>query len=192
MKRLLTLLIPALLWGATATVVPDADNTSGSFVTAPLFSKVNDDIDAPNGTVITSPNNPSVAAIFDITCPSDMDTATDANLRVRARQNNVSRNITLAVSWSATAATNFSTGTLNKTAQQNYASGSIGSLSISKATCDASTLSVTPTTSGTGTAATADIDALNLDITYTVATAQPARRVISVARHSVLAMRRMQ
>ena len=180
------MLISGLLSAATATVVPDGDNTSGSFATAPLFSKVNDDIDSPNGTVITSPNNPSAAVIFDITCPSDTGTVTDANLRIRARQNNVSRNITVTASWSATASTNVVTGTLNKTALQDYTSGAIGSLSISKATCDASTISATPTTSGTGTAANADIDAINLDITYTVAVAQPARRVVMVAQ------RRMQ
>lgn len=175
-------LLALLFWFATSTIVPDGDNTTGSFTTTPLWSKVSDDIDSPDGTVITSPNNPSVAVIFDITCPGNLGTLTDANLRIRARQNNVSRNVSFVVSWSATATTDISTGTLNKTALQDYASGNQAGLSISKSTCDASTISVTPTTTGTGAAGTANIDALNLDVTYTEAATGPRRKMIIALR----------
>lgn len=172
-----------LLYAATAFVAPDADNATGSWTTTPLFSKVNEDIDTPDGTVITSSNNPSTPTndvIFDVTCPADVETITEANLRIRAREQGSSgRTISFAVSWSATAATDFNTGTLTATLA-NYASGNQTGLSISKATCDASTIKVAPTTSGTGPAEKAEIDAFNIDIVYTPAAPPTRSRAVVV------------
>ena len=173
-----------LLWAATATVVPTGDNSTGSWTTAPLWSSVDDDIDSPDAAVITSGNNPSTPSndvIFNVTCPSDVGTITEANLRIRAReQGSSSRSIGFAVSWSATTATNFNTGNLTSSLA-NYASGNQTGLSISKSTCDSSTFKVAPTTSGSGPAEKAEIDSFNLDITYTVAANQPPlRRTITL------------
>jgi hypothetical protein len=176
---LTALLSVALAAQTAATIAPADDSATGGFSTTPLWSKINEDIDSPDGTVITSGNNPSAIVTFTVTCPADLETITEANLRLRARQNNVSRNISAAVSWSATSATNFNTSTLNKTALQNYASGNQTGLSISKATCDSSTLSFTPTTTGTGAAAQMTVDTFNLDITYT-AKARKAKPVVMV------------
>ncbi|MGH9805169.1 MAG: hypothetical protein ACRD4D_08345, partial [Candidatus Acidiferrales bacterium] len=168
-----------LLWAATGTVAPTGDNTTGSWSTAPLWSKVNDDIDAPDGTTISSPTNPATPTndvIFNVTCPGDTGAITEANLRIRARKSAASgREISFAVSWSATAATNFSTGNLTDTLA-NYASGNQTGLSISKGTCDASTLKVAPTTSGSGAGRQGLIDSFNLDITYAVSADQPPLR----------------
>jgi hypothetical protein len=166
--------ICGLLWAATGTVAPDGDNTTGSWTTAPLFSKVDEDIDSSDGNLILSPNNPSSPTndvIFEITTPADVGTITEANLRVRASKGSGGtcpvtggRDISLAVSWSATTATNFSTGSLGGAA--NYESGNQTGLSISKATADASTLRLAPSTSGGGPGRQACVDTLNLDIAY--------------------------
>jgi hypothetical protein len=171
-----------LLWALTGLVAPDGDNSTGSWSTPPLWSKLREDIDSPDGTVITSSNNPSSPTndlVFDVTCPADLDTATAANLRVRGRKASGGRDISFAVSWSATAATNFNTGVLT-TSLADYASGNQTGLSISKASCDASTVTISPTTSGGGPATTAEIDTVNLDLTYSGATAQAplSRRMI--------------
>ena len=170
-----------LLWAATATVVPTGDNTTGSWITTPLWQSVDDDIDSPDAAVITSGNNPTTPTndvIFNVTCPSDVGTITEANLRIRARElGNSSRTIRFAVSWSATTATDFNTGNLTSS-QANYASGNKTGLSISKSTCDSSTLKVAPTTAGSGPAEKAEIDSFNLDITYTAANQPPRRRTI--------------
>lgn len=180
----LAALFPLLLWAAAGTVAPTGDNTTDSWSTTPLWSKVNEDIDSPNGTVIVSGNNPGTPAndvIFTVTCPSDVGTITTANLRIRAReQGNSGRTISFAVSWSATTATNFSTGNLTATLA-NYESTNQTGLSITKSTCDASTIKVAPTTSGTGPAENAEVDAFNIDITYTGAANQPPlRRTITL------------
>lgn len=180
--RLISLTLLACVWlsaQTAATIAPAGDDTAGGFSSAPLFSKINEDIDSPDGTVITSGNNPSSLVRFTVSCPADVATITEANLRLRARQNDVNRNISAAVAWSATAATDFNTSTLNKTALQNYASGNQTGLSISKAACNSSTLSFTPTTTGTGTAAQMTVDTLNLDIVYTAFT-RKAKPVVVV------------
>jgi hypothetical protein len=174
--------LTGMLWALTAFVVPDGDNSTGSWSSTPLWSKVDEDIDSPDGTVITSPNNPSSPSndvVFDVTCPSDLDTVTAANLRIRARKASGGRNESFDVSWSATAATKFNTGVLT-TSLANYASGNQTGLSMSKASCDASTIRIAPTTSGGGPATDAEIDAVNLDLTYTATTAQAplGRRMI--------------
>ena len=138
----------------------------------------------PDAAVITSGNNPSTPSndvIFNVTCPSDVGTITEASLRIRAReQGNSGRTISFAISWSATAATDFSTGALTSSLA-NYSSGNKTGLSISKSTCDSSTFKVAPTTSGSGPAEKAEIDSFNLDITYTVAANQPPlRRTITL------------
>lgn len=186
MRRLITLLIcivgtAVLLWAATAAVVPDGDNTTGSWTTTPLWQSVDEDIDSPDAAIITSPNNPGTPSndvVFDVTCPSDLDTVTEANLRIRAReQGNSGRTISSAVSWSATTTTDFNTGNLTST-MSNYASGNKTGLNISKATCDASTLKVAPTTAGGGAAERAEIDSFNLDITYTAQTGPKVNKVL--------------
>lgn len=168
-----------LLHAATAAVAPSSDNSTGSWITAPLWPSVDDDIDSPDGTVITSGNNPSTPTndvVFNVTCPSDVGTISEANLRIRAREQGASsRTISFAVSWSATASTDFNTGALTSSLS-NYASGNKTGLSISKSTCDSSTFKVAPTTSGSGPAEKAEIDTFNLDITYTVAANQPPLR----------------
>jgi hypothetical protein len=174
--------LAGMLWALNAFVAPDGDNSTGSWSSTPLWSKVDEDIDSPDGTVISSPNNPSSPSndvVFDVTCPSDVDTVTAANLRVRARKAGGGRDESFAVSWSATAATNFNTGVLT-TGLANYASGNKTGLSISKSSCDASTITIAPTTSGGGPATSSEIDAVNLDLTYTAATAQAplSRRMI--------------
>ncbi len=175
----------ALLWALTATVAPDGDNTAGGWGTAPLWSKVDDDIDTPDATIITSGNNPGTPTndvIFDVTCPGDVGTITAANLRIRAReQGNSGRTITLSVSWSATAATTFSTGALTASLA-DYASTNQTGLSISKATCDASTLKAAPTTTGSGAAENAEIDGVNLDITYDAGAASTVNKVLITRR----------
>jgi len=167
----LVLLLCALgLRADTATVVPDGDNSTDAWVSTPLFSKVDDDIDSPDATVVETGNNPSSPAndaVFDITCPAGLSEITEANLRVRARQGNGgARNTALVAVWSATAATNVSTGTLTDSLA-NYASGNQTGLSISKAACDASTITLQPSTSGGGSPETVEVDAINLDIVYT-------------------------
>ena len=156
----------------SATVAPAADSSTGSWTTTPLWSKVNEDIDSPNATVIVSGNNPGTPSndvVFTVTCPGDLATITEANLRIRAReQGNSGRSISFAVSWSASGSTNFNTGNLTSSLA-NYASGNQTGLSVSKSTCDASTISVAPTTTGSGPGEKAEIDAFNLDIVYTVA-----------------------
>jgi hypothetical protein len=168
-----------LLWAGAGSVVPTSDNATGSWTTTPLWEKVDDDIDSPDATVIVSGNNPATPAndvLFNVTCPADVGTITDANLRIRAReQGNSGRTISFAVSWSATTATNLNTGNLTSSLA-NYASGNQTGLSISKSTCDSSTLKVAPTTAGSGAAERAEIDAFNLDITYTPAANQPPLR----------------
>ena len=62
----------------------------------------------------------------------------------------------------------------------NYSSGNQSGLSISKSVCDSSTITIAPTTAGGGPATSAEIDTLNLDLTYSVATekAPLSRRMI--------------
>lgn len=189
-KRKLALLLSVLfgcavlLLALTGTVAPDGDNNTGGWATTPLWSKVDDDIDAPDATVIVSPNNPSSPGddvVFDLTCPADVGTITDANLRVRAREQGGARNVSLDLKWSATTATDFSTGNLTTTLT-NYASGNQTGLSISKSTCDASTIRANPTTSGGGSPENAEIDAFNLDITYTAAAGGTANRLLITQR----------
>jgi hypothetical protein len=157
------------LWAATGTVAPDGDNTTGSWTTTPLFSKVNEDIDSPDGTFITSPNNPSSAneVIFEVTCPADVGTITEANLRARAKKSaSGGREVRLnLVYWSATTATNYQSGNLTTTFEE-ISSGNKTGLSISKATCDGSTINIVPTTTGTGPGRAINLDTFNLDITY--------------------------
>lgn len=179
---LLLVLLPALallVWALSATVAPDGDSAAGSWSPTPLWSRVDDDIDAPDGVVITSSNNPASPAndvIFGVTCPADVGAITDAELRIRARElGNSGRTITLAMNWSATAATDFSTGALTATLA-NYSSGLKTGLSVSKSQCDASTLKVAPTTAGGGSPENAEVDSLNLEITYDVATGGRKRR----------------
>ena len=171
---ILLLGLAGVLWALTAFVAPDGDNSTGSWSSTPLWSKVDEDIDSPNGTVITSsnyPSSPSNDVVFDVTCPADVDTVTEANLRVRTRKASGGRDISFAVSWSATAATNFNTGVLT-TSLANYASGNQTGLAVSKSSCDSSTITIAPTTSGGGPATTAEIDTVNLDLTYSAATAK--------------------
>jgi hypothetical protein len=170
------------LWALTGRATPSADTAAtGGFTAAPLWSKINDTPDdADDSTVITSGSNPSTIATFSVVCPADVGTITAAALRIRAKQNNVTRNISVAVAWSATAGTSFNTGTLNKTALTNYTSGSIGSLNISKAACDASTISFTPTTTGTSTGAVMTVDSFGLDITYTAGAARKSKPVVVI------------
>jgi hypothetical protein len=173
-----------LLWAATGTVAPDGDNTTGSWTTAPLFSKVNEDIDAPDGTVINSPNNPATPTndvIFDITCPSDVGTITEANLRLRsAKSASAGRTIGFTARWSATAATDFSASNINET-MTTRASGNQTGLSISKSACDASTLKIETTTSGTGAGRAHVVDTFNLDITYDAGAARKRAVIAKLA-----------
>ncbi|OFV98237.1 MAG: hypothetical protein A3F68_10090 [Acidobacteria bacterium RIFCSPLOWO2_12_FULL_54_10] len=156
------------------------NGASGSWTTAPLWSKVDDDLDSPDGTVIVSANNlstPSNDVYFALTCPSDVDTVTAATLRIRAReQGNSGRSISLFTVWSATSSTDVNTGTMSSTLSNYSSSGS--SLSISKATCDSSTLQVRPTTTGSGSAERAEIDGINLDITYSTASSPNVNRLL--------------
>ena len=174
----------ALLLALTGTVAPDGDNDTGGWSTTPLWSKVDDDIDAPDGTVIVSPNNPSSPSddvVFDVTCPGDVGTITEANLRLRAREQGGARNVSLDLKWSATTTTDFSTGNLTTT-MTNYASGNQTGLSISKSTCDASTIRANPTTTGGGSPEKAEIDSFNLDIIYTAAAGGTVNRLLITQR----------
>lgn len=178
----LLLAAAVLLWAATARVAPSSDVDIGGFSATPLWEKISENIDSPDGVVITSGNNPSALVSFGVTCPADVDTITEANLRIRARQNDVGRNISANVSWSASSATDFNTGTLNKTALQNYQSGAV-TVSVNKTACNASTLMFTPTTTGTGPAAVMTVDTFNLEITYTAGAARKRTVVIASAKH---------
>ena len=161
-----------VLWALTAFVAPDGDNTTGSWSSTPLWSKVNEDIDLADGTTITSSNNPSSPSndvVFEVSCPAGADTITEANLRIRTRKASGGRDVSFAVSWSATGATDFNTGVVT-TSLANYASGNQTGLAISKSSCDSSTVTIAPTTSGGGPATTVEIDTVNLDISYSEAT----------------------
>lgn len=175
------LLFCSLLLADTATVVPDGDNSTDSWSSTPLWSNVDEDIDSPGGDTISSGNNPSSPAnnvVFDVTCPANLSELTEANLRVRAQKNNNNRTLTLALSWSATAATNFNAALT--TGMANYASGNQTGLSVSKAVCDSSTITIAPATGGgSGQPTSASVDGVNLDITYT---ASSGRREVQIVR----------
>ena len=145
---------------------------------------MDDDIDAPDGTLIVSPNNPKNPEnnlTFDVTCPGDVGTITEANLRIRAREQGGARSVNMDIKWSATTATDFNTGALT-TSFVNYASGNQTGLSISKSSCDASTIRANPTTTGSGSPENAEIDSFNLDITYTAAAGSTVNRLLITQR----------
>ena len=184
--RLTRSVAPLLLWlllavsaqTDTATVAPGRDNTTDSWTTTPLWSKINEDIDSPNGTAITSPSNPTSPGdniVFTITCPGNVQTITEANLRVRANKaQDGARSVHLQAHWSATPSTDFEVVFI-PTTMANYASGNKTGLSISKATCDSSTIEIDPSNSGTGSGSKIGIDTYNLDITYTPTGGGPPR-----------------
>lgn len=179
--------ICGLLWAATATVTPDGDNATGGWSTTPLWQDIDEDIDSPDGQVITSPNNPGVTneINFTVTCPADVGTVTSANLRVRARKSAAAgRTVTLTqVSWTGSGTLQnpniaFSTGALTENLT-NYASGS-QSVSVTKAQCDASLMAIVPQTTGTGAGRAAVVDTFNLDIVYDAAGGGRKRVVIAL------------
>jgi len=176
---LLCLFASLLLWAATAAVVPTSDNSTGSWSTAPLWSSVDDDIDSPDGSTIASPTNPATPTndvIFNVTCPSNVGSISEANLRIRSRKSaSGGRTISFTASWSATGATTFSASDINEILA-NRESGNQTGLSISKSACDASTMKIASSTGGTGGGRQHVADSVNLDITYTVSADQPPLR----------------
>lgn len=177
---LLVLCVPALVFAATATVVPTGDSSIDTWITSPLWSKVDEDIDSPGGDIITSPTNPATPTndiVFTVTCPSDVGTITAANLRIRAGVNSVAgKTASVVASWSANAGNNVSTGTLTTT-PTNYNTNQTG-LSISGGTCNSSTFKVAPTTAGSGSSVKVNVDAINLDITYTASSGKGKRKQV--------------
>lgn len=166
----LVLALPALLlFAATATLVPDGDKATAAWGAEPLWSKIAEDIDSPDGVVITSPGNPSPSNTveFDVTCPADVGLVTGITARLRAREQGKSpRSISLSLRWTPTGTTNIIyTGNL-KAEMTDYNRSQRG-MKIDKAACDASTLSVIPNLYGTGPGEFAEIDTINLDLTYT-------------------------
>jgi hypothetical protein len=172
-------LLPVALMASTATVVPTSDTTTDTWTTTPLFSKVAEDIDSHDGTAIVSPNNPVATTndiVFGVTCPADTGTVTAANLRIYIGETNGGgRTTTGSFTWSATAATNISVADLTG-GMAERASGNQTGLSISKATCDASTVTISVNTTGTGKANIISADTVNIDITYTPSAAR--RRLV--------------
>lgn len=176
-----------ILWAATATVAPDGDNATGGWSTTPLWENIDEDIDSPDGSVITSPNDPAVTneINFTVTCPADVGTITSATLRVRARKSAAGgRNIALStVSWTGAGTLQnpdiaFDTGIMSENLT-NFASASTP-VSVTKAQCDASLMAIVPETTGTGPGRAAVVDTFNLDIVYDAAGGGRKRVVIAL------------
>lgn len=158
----------SVVFASSWTVVPDNDVLTNSWTTTPLWSKIDDDIDSPDGTVITSPDNPSSPADdinFTLTNISD-SLVTDANIRVRTRRSTGSRNVHLNLSWftfDGTLLLSFNTTDLTDVLE-DYASG-VTLVSVVKENFNSSYILAKPVTKDTGTATAIEIDTINLDIT---------------------------
>jgi hypothetical protein len=165
------------IWASTATVVPTGDSATDSWNSTPLYSKVDEDIDSPGADTISSGSNPTAPGsdiVFTVTCPADVDTITSANLRIYIGETNGGgRTTSGSFTWSATTATNISVANLAG-GMAERTSGNQPGLSISKAACDSSTITISTDTTGTGKANVISMDAVNIDITYT-ATSGPTR-----------------
>lgn len=159
---------------ATVTAVPDSDQLSDSWTSTPLWSKVDDDLDAPDGTVIVSPNNPGAGHEIEFSLDDPVPTGEEVDtveLRIRARKVSSTKTVTLKVilrDGADAEVASFTTPALSQTLS-NYSSGTINVANISKAAWAGYDVRVEPSTTGGGSPNQIEIDALNIDLVTVVA-----------------------
>lgn len=160
---------------AIVTAVPDSDQITDAWTSTPLWSKVDDDLDAPDGTVIVSPNNPGLAEAIEFTLDAPVPTGEEVDtveLRIRARKVSSTKTMTLKVilrDGADAEVASFTTPALSQTLT-NYSSGTINVANISKDAWANYDVRVEPSTSGGGSPNQIEIDALNVDLVTVVAT----------------------
>lgn len=160
---------------ATVTAVPDSDQLTDAWTSTPLWSKVDDDIDAPDGTVIVSPNNPGAGQEIEFTLDDPVPAGEEVDtveLRIRARKVSSTKTMTLKVILRDSAdaeVASFTTPALSQTLT-NYSGGTINVANIPKAAWADYDVRVEPSTTGGGAPNQIEIDALNVELVTVVAT----------------------
>ncbi|HDZ54819.1 MAG TPA: hypothetical protein ENI19_03085 [Candidatus Nealsonbacteria bacterium] len=157
------------------TLTPDADLATGTWGLTPLFSKVNEDIDSPDGITISTTSRKDTVKFGLTDSSADVGTVTAINIRVRISATpDTYHNLDTFVKSSDGAITfaSFSFDSLSPT-MTSLTSGDIA-VSMTKAQMDDAIFEIKSADKGKADPGDWVIDATNLDITYTPTAIFPA------------------
>lgn len=157
---------------ALATLTPDSDITVASWTTTPLFSKVNEDIDTPDGTTIVNTNRNQNAVLGQDDSPADVGEVTEVILRLRASgtpDNLHNLRLELMSSDLVTTFATFETGLVLTSVLADFSDTT--AVSMTKVQIDDTVFRFKTLDPGMVNPGDWKIDTINNDITYSVAAA---------------------
>ncbi|MFQ5838864.1 MAG: hypothetical protein ACE5HJ_08830, partial [Thermoplasmata archaeon] len=161
--------VPRSAVGDAATLMPDSDISTAAWTPTPLWQRVDENVDSPDGATISASSKNEVAKLGQTDSPVDVDTVTAVNLRVRANSSAGSAHqLQVELRSSDEATTYASFQPTMSTTMTTYSSGDI-TVSMTKAQIDDAILRIQTIDTGQPNAGTWEVDALNNDITYTAA-----------------------
>jgi hypothetical protein len=153
--------------GATASLVPVSDISTGSWTPLPLWDKIDEDVDTPDGTTISVASRNQVAKLGQLDSPVDVQTVTAVNLRVRTYSTAGAAHDLLVEMVSSDETTTYASfQPTMSTTMTTYSSGDI-TVSMTKAQIDDAILRIRSIDTAQPDPGTWEVDTLNVDITYT-------------------------
>ncbi len=161
---LLLIILADISLAASITIVPDADIVTNSWTTTPLWSKIADSAEAPDGTVITSPLNPSSTDLINFSLNEIVEGQVDqVIIIVHARRSSVAGDVSLNLSWFNTTGgliASIDTGSLTTTLTTYHGTFAVA---VNRTYVNNSFLLIIPSSSGV--LPQIEIDAINLNLT---------------------------
>ncbi len=155
--------------GASASLIPDSDISTGTWTPTPLWQRVDEDIDSPDGVTISTTSRNDVSKFGQSNSPIDVDTVTAVNLRVRANSTaGAEHQIMLELRSSNEITLYASFQPVLSTVMTTYSSGDIA-VSMTKAQIDDAILILQSLDPAQPNAGTWEVDTVNNDMTYTPA-----------------------